>query len=235
VSLQIIPVIDVLGGQVVQAIAGERANYSPINSVLTSSTTPKEVIEDLFAYADFKIIYIAELDSIQFGQLNVEFYFWLFEQFPAITFWFDYGITQKIDLKKFSHFDNVKVVVGTETLQEPDVLNEAGIVLSLDYKNKRPLGLNQIHQQTESWPEDVIVMSLDHVGKQSGPNYQLMDAVSYRNNQVNVYAAGGVRNNQDLEKLSKKGVTGVLIASALHHGKLEKDVIRRVNESTTLK
>jgi phosphoribosylformimino-5-aminoimidazole carboxamide ribotide isomerase len=67
VSLQIIPVIDVMGGQVVQAIAGNRANYSPISSVVTSSTTPKGVIEDLLSFSDFEIVYIAELDSIQFG------------------------------------------------------------------------------------------------------------------------------------------------------------------------
>jgi phosphoribosylformimino-5-aminoimidazole carboxamide ribotide isomerase len=234
VSLQIIPVIDVMGGQVVQAIAGNRANYSPISSVVTSSTTPKGVIEDLLSFSDFEIVYIAELDSIQFGQLNIEFYSELFKQFPAITFWFDYGVSQKSDITKFSDLDNVKVVVGTETLQEPDVFSEAGLVLSLDFKNEKPLGLIQIHQQTESWPEDVIVMSLDNVGKQSGPNYQLIEFVASSNDQVNVYAAGGVRNKQDLEKLSKKGVKGVLIASALHHGKLDKDVINSVNESTTL-
>ena len=39
------------------------------------------------------------------------------------------------------------------------------------------------------------------------------------------YAAGGVRDKTDLEQLAAAGYVGVLVASALHNGRLGKDDI----------
>ena len=62
--MQIIPVIDVMGGIVVHASGGDRAHYQPLKSILTSSCDPFEVITDLLAWHDFKKVYIADLDAI---------------------------------------------------------------------------------------------------------------------------------------------------------------------------
>lgn len=225
--MQIIPVIDVLEGRVVRAVAGNRSEYLPIKSILTSKITPKGVIQDLLTFFNFKTIYIAELDSIQHGRLDVEFYQSLFEQFPKVTFWFDYGVSRANDTKAFQHLENVAVVVGTETLVDPDALAEGETVLSLDYRQGVPLGLEQLHNEAESWPTNVIVMSLDQVGMQSGPNYALIDTLSAKNKTSDYFAAGGVRDEQDLATLAKKGIKGVLVASALHNGKIDRETLKR--------
>ena len=42
-----------------------------------------------------------------------------------------------------------------------------------------------------------------------------------------IYAAGGVRNEKDLARLENIGVAGVLLASALHDGSINKSVLER--------
>lgn len=63
--MQIIPVIDVMGGIVVHASGGIRDQYQPLQSVLTSSCEPIEVISELLARYKSKIIYIADIDAIR--------------------------------------------------------------------------------------------------------------------------------------------------------------------------
>ena len=47
--MHIIPVLDLMNGQVVQAIRGERDTYQPIESVLTPETHPLSVARALQA------------------------------------------------------------------------------------------------------------------------------------------------------------------------------------------
>jgi phosphoribosylformimino-5-aminoimidazole carboxamide ribotide isomerase len=51
---------------------------------------------------------------------------------------------------------------------------------------------------------------------------------------VGWYAAGGVRSEDDLERLLEMGVAGALIASALHTGKLSKSAIESLSRDITL-
>ena len=41
--MQIIPVLDLLGGQVVRGVGGRREAYRPVRSVLTTSSEPRQV------------------------------------------------------------------------------------------------------------------------------------------------------------------------------------------------
>ncbi len=62
--MEIIPVIDVMKGRVVQAKGGVRAAYQPLQSQLTQQTDTIAVVADLLAYAPFKTLYMADLDAI---------------------------------------------------------------------------------------------------------------------------------------------------------------------------
>lgn len=225
--MQIIPVIDVLGGQVVRAVAGNRADYLPIQSILTSKIKPKGVIDDLLKLSDFKIIYIAELDSIQRDELNINDYNALFNEFPNLNFWFDYGVRQADDLEIFKNTNNVYPVIGTETYTASNLPVNEKFVLSLDFLDGKPLGLKTMHTQFQQWPQRVVVMSIDNVGTQAGPNYPLIDSIAEKNCRCDLYAAGGVRAEQDLALLAKKNIKGALIASALHNGKIDREVLKR--------
>ena len=61
----VIPVLDLSRGLVVHAKKGDRKNYLPIISVISSSSKPKSVLSAFLKLYPFKIIYIADLDAIQ--------------------------------------------------------------------------------------------------------------------------------------------------------------------------
>jgi phosphoribosylformimino-5-aminoimidazole carboxamide ribotide isomerase len=59
-------------------------------------------------------------------------------------------------------------------------------------------------------------MSLSKVGANEGTHTALLNEVLTKARSFNVYAAGGVRNIEDLISLKKMGIHGALIATALH-------------------
>ncbi len=46
---------------------------------------------------------------------------------------------------------------------------------------------------------------------------------------VEVLVGGGIRSLQELEELRKLGVSGALVATVLHNGKLEVDELKSAN------
>jgi uncharacterized protein related to proFAR isomerase len=64
-------------------------------------------------------------------------------------------------------------------------------------------------------------MTLARVGADEGPDLGLLKSIIARAGQRQVFAAGGVRGRDDLQVLQDAGVAGVLIASALHDGKIK--------------
>src|SRR5262245_8374983 len=62
---RIIPVLDVMKGQVVRAVGGRRDEYRPIVSKLTASTEPLEVAKALLDATGANELYVADLDAIR--------------------------------------------------------------------------------------------------------------------------------------------------------------------------
>ncbi|MDH5358366.1 MAG: HisA/HisF-related TIM barrel protein, partial [Gammaproteobacteria bacterium] len=74
---------------------------------------------------------------------------------------------------------------------------------------------------------DVIVMNLDYVGEQSGLDYGLLSTIQKQSIRSRIIAAGGVRNQQDLIDLEQQGISRVLVASALHSGMLNVELVKQ--------
>src|SRR5262245_57507691 len=63
-AMRILPVLDLKGGRIVRAIAGQRHQYQPVVSRLTDKTDPLAVAEAFRDYFGFEEIYLADLDAI---------------------------------------------------------------------------------------------------------------------------------------------------------------------------
>ena len=63
-------------------------------------------------------------------------------------------------------------------------------------------------------------MTLDRVGKHYGPDLERLRQLRNSAPLTALYAAGGVRNPDDLHTLQATGCAGALLASALHDGRL---------------
>ena len=62
--MRIIPVIDLMAGQVVRGVAGRREEYRPIKSPLCGSSQPADVARALVERFGFDELYVADLDAI---------------------------------------------------------------------------------------------------------------------------------------------------------------------------
>ena len=63
--MELIPVIDLLGGKAVKAEHGDRARYRPLSSQLSPSPEPEAVLAAFLKLHPFRTVYIADLDAIE--------------------------------------------------------------------------------------------------------------------------------------------------------------------------
>lgn len=231
--MHIIPVIDVRHGIAVRAVAGDRANYSPLVSPLVSfqrvpwgqthgtdaNATSAEAAASAFRRLyPFDTIYVADLDGIEGRGRNAHLSRSLSQALPEVAFWIDAG------LREPPPNDAATAVIGSETLSghEPRPVAPQS-VLSLDFRGDTFVGPAALLKQPELWPQRVIVMTLARVGSDAGPDLARIAEIASLAPQSRVYAAGGIRDAADLRAARAAGARGALIASALHAQKIKAD------------
>jgi phosphoribosylformimino-5-aminoimidazole carboxamide ribotide isomerase len=232
--MQVIPVIDLLQGQVVHARKGLRENYRAIESSLCQGSDAIDIVAALLAVFPFTTLYIADLDAIQNNGNNFNLINELQKNFPTLHLWIDAGITDASAYADLLARKLGRTVLGSETLHDACLLTTpsptlTAPVLSLDFHGGQFRGLPALLHDASLWPQDVIAMTLARVGSDSGPDVaQLTSLLALaRTAGKKIYAAGGVRHIADLDALQKLGVAGVLIASALHNGRLGRDELQQ--------
>ena len=123
------------------------------------------------------------------------------------------------------------VVLSTMNMRYENIaFNEIArraIQSDINFKQGNFLGDTQLLAQPDFWPKRVIAMNLDCIGSQSGPDLALLAELK-RSSRSEIIAAGGVRTEQDLIILNQQGVERVLVASALHDGRINKDVLDKI-------
>jgi phosphoribosylformimino-5-aminoimidazole carboxamide ribotide isomerase len=229
----IIPVLDLKLGTVVRARAGDRANYHPIVSPLARSSAPLDILHGLLALAPFPVIYVADLDAITGAGNHRDVLAELAGAAPQIEIWVDGGFATA-DAARAMLRPRLLPVFGSESLAAledlaaaRDALGTSGFILSLDYRRGEFLGAPEIEHRVDLWPDRIILMTLDRVGSDGGPDLAALQGLAQRAGRRAVFAAGGVRNAQDLDKLKEAGIAGALVASALHDGRLPAADIAR--------
>jgi phosphoribosylformimino-5-aminoimidazole carboxamide ribotide isomerase len=234
--MEVIPVIDIMGGVAVHAREGRREHYRPLQSVLCSTAEPEAVIRGLLGLHPFKRIYIADLDALMGKAPQTEQAVELQRCFPELEFWIDRGLPHLEAMPSFLSESNARAVIGSESLSEENfpLLARLGpdVILSLDFLGDRLLGTEQLLDSLELWPKRVILMSLSHVGSAAGPDFDRLASFSRKHPDRRFIVAGGVRDGQDLRQLKTMGAAGVLIASALHSGTIDSRLIEDVSEDS---
>ncbi len=232
--MKVIPVIDVLGGKVVHAVRGKRNEYKPLESNLVKSIEPV-VVAKAFKELGFNELYVADLDAIIDCSSNFQTLKNINNE-TGLRLLADAGVTSIGRAQKLLDSGVSKLIIGTETLQTESFIGEAvksfgsdRVVVSLDLKGdkilvklgfdgcKSPICLLQDFKQMGV--SQVIVLDLARVGSGEGVDVDFVKKVITEVG-VDVYVGGGVRDMNDLVELRKLGVTGALVATALHTGKI---------------
>jgi uncharacterized protein related to proFAR isomerase len=114
-------------------------------------------------------------------------------------------------------------VFGSESLREAAVLDTLPpqALLSLDRRDGRAMDPAGVWARPAQWPSQLIVMTLERVGADLGPDLDTLAAVrAAAGPQRRLIGAGGVRGLDDLRAAAAAGASAWLVASAFHDGRL---------------
>lgn len=227
--MQCVPVLDIRQGMVVHAVRGARDHYQLLQTPLAPDAEPAHVLSGLLALHPFRCCYIADLDAIQRKGHNDHRIAMLAAQHPNLEFWVDASFGDRAAMPWYTALRNVRCVVGSESLQELAVWQATRTrcsgrgepLLSLDHAKGAALGPQDLNANPALWPSKVIAMNLDRVGSRDGPDLDLLAQLRRAAPGRQLIAAGGVRDGRDLATLAASGVNAVLLATALHDGRID--------------
>lgn len=210
-----------MSGVAVRAHRGEREHYAPLSSRLYPNSDPVAVADRFQSEYGTNTLYVADLDAIAGKGDNLLTVRTIAKTFPELELWVDAGIGDRASFTQFLRQNSVRPVIGTETLIDPDLPAAApAAILSLDYLGSRLLGMVDPIESLEPTPRDLILMSLRRIGTGMGPDLDLLAKLQSAFPMHRYYVAGGIRNVADLACLASAGAAGVLLASALHDGRV---------------
>lgn len=237
--MQIIPVIDISNGMAVRAVAGERKHYRAIQSRLTESVEPAEVMRAIKQSLQCAVYYVADLDAIERQQLNRCAIAEMVR--TGVSLIVDAGATTVAQIEALLEIGVHQIVLSSESMQDLTQLeamfarfDSASLIFSLDLKHgellscdpawdgKSPIDLARF--VIECGIRQLIVLDLAAVGTGRGiPTLQLCQDIRRISPDVRIISGGGVDSAACVADAVQAGLDGLLIASALHDGRLTAD------------
>ena len=244
----ILPVLDVLEGNVVRGIAGQRVNYQPIVSRLVAGHRPLDVaraIRDSFGLERF---YLADLNGIIHQRPQFDLYRALMAD--GFELLIDLGLQDSRAVDSMRELGLNKFIVALESCQSPDRLAEMSdmaseITFSLDLFEGTPryhaceIGWSDkpvqiVDQAVEAGATSILVLDLADVGTGTGVSTDnLCRSIRDTFPNLQIIAGGGIRGPDDVHRLHAIGVTSVLVASALHDRRLSRDDVRSFDHGSS--
>ena len=258
--MKLIPVIDLMQGQVVRAVRGNREGYRPIESRLCASSDPVTVAQILGEHCAARQLYVADIDALLGQPAQVAVLRALLRSLPALELWLDAGFANAAAAEALlaelgAAAQRVVPVFGSESLasrgdlqrcfagdatrhsnpdanpddnpgNNPEDTRRCEAVLSLDRRDGQRLDAAGCWDAPALWPRRVIVMTLERVGSDAGPDLDTLGAVRLKSPGSFIVGAGGIRNHDDLARAQAAGAGAWLVASALHDGRLARAHLR---------
>ena len=247
-ALTLIPVLDLMGGQVVRAVRGERHRYRPLEgSALGAGPDPLDTAERLLAACGSRVLYLADLDALQGGPPQQAVLARLLRALPGLRLWLDAGfrhpaepatLAQALgqpllsaaplgDTDTDAAAGGLRPVWASEALPDaaaldaafPDAAARAAGLLSLDRRGTQTLDPAGCWTRPAAWPETLVVMTLERVGSDAGPALPLLRSLQAQAPGHRWIGAGGLRGPADAEAAAAAGASAWRLASALHEGR----------------
>ena len=229
---RIIFVLDILNGNAVHAVKGERAKYRPFESTrICSSSAPNDILSTISP----KEVYIADLDRLQHLGDNYELIRKISKKTRTMV---DIGAADMDDVEKCAMIADT-IILGTETASF-DLIEEAcrrfpgRINVSIDMKNGRVLTgdrkmelkpIELVRSLNRLDIRDIILLELSRVGTAAGIDVVFLKEMAGASTH-NILVGGGIRGMSDIDALKEIGIGGALVATAVHNGKIPIGLLR---------
>ncbi len=222
--MEIIPVLDLMGGKAVAGKSGRRWEYRDLRTVYASTPDPMEIAKAL----PHKKLYAADLDGITKGKPDYP----LLEKLGRIKRVIaDIGTKDYADYRKAKAL-GIDVVVATETLRDEKMLPrmiDEGCIVSIDMKDggvlsqiKRFDSPYQAFEYFKGYGADrFIFLDISAVGTLAGNRFDFLESMDFGDAEIMV---GGGILPEDIQVLEKMGIKGVLVGTALHKGLIKASI-----------
>jgi len=243
-DFKIIPVIDILNSKTVHAIKGERDKYKSLETNLTNSSRPLDLISAIQKIYSLNEYYIADLDSIIKNKPNIKLINQVLKK-ENINLMFDPGIKNLDDLELF--LSNIKIdrlIFGIETIKSLDIISRGiemigrdNLIVSIDlYKGKiiseipeiKHMNPIQIVKELNEFDvKNIILLDLFRVGQKLGgiPNLYLNIKKIFIGD---ILVGGGIKNYNDIKKFYENQFSGVLVGTAIYDGTIKPSDIENL-------
>lgn len=246
--MQLVGVIDLLGGHAVHARGGYRDRYRPVTRAAGAAISPGDAVALARAYVStlgLSSLYVADIDAIRHAAPHDT----IIAELVAlgVPVWLDAGIATPDHAERMLAFGAARIVVGLETLPSFDALaaicatvGSDHVVFSLDTDGSVPRTSPEARDiprgltpgaaaamAAAAGARTLIALDLALVGTGAGPALSLVADVRSGAPEAAVVAGGGVRNFADLSALAHAGCTGSLVATALQDGAIDRAAVVR--------
>lgn len=229
-----------MDGAAVHAVAGKRDRYQPIEWCGHSPLR----LAGHYRQLGVSRLYVADLDAILHGKVQVELLVDIVNQFPIDEILLDIGWiggcddqTAAVERLSQNIGNSTCFIAATESARDIEAVGELAkvvgserVFLSLDLRSGK--SVDNVATENE-WIETairwnlagVIVLDIAAVGTGSGPvtadrcraiRERLARSISRDSNRLRVYSGGGIRAIADVAALVDAGCHGCLVGTMLH-------------------
>lgn len=187
----VIPVLDIMIGQVVWAKGGQRHEYRPVDSKLVQDSNPVNVARAVYNQTGCDWLYVADIDSFAGAHPNWAAYRELIDAGFKLLIDADWISGDRIDaaISNFANSDSsdkVRLIISTETIEALHQFNvlkkilDAGIdvCFSIDMQGEHVIAktpkvaalspLQLVHEAYQQGVRNFILLNLETVGTGSG-------------------------------------------------------------------
>ncbi len=224
----VIPAIDLMNGKVVRLKQGKKDSYT------VYSSSPVDVALE-FESMGAKRIHVVDLDKA-FGEGNNEDVIMeMAKHLTTAMLEVGGGIRSREDVEKALCCRAQRVVIGTMPIKQPHLFEEIlaiygnRIIVAVDVEdgfvkiagweeNSKADHIAFIYKLQQMGVREVLVTDIKRDGTLEGVDIDFYKNITLKT-ELSVIASGGVKNHEDIEKLSKLesyGLTGVVLGRAIY-------------------
>ena len=228
--MNIIPAIDLIGGQAVRLMKGD------YNKVTVYSNDPTEVAKG-FQRQGAKFLHIVDLDGAKEGSTANFDTIRSIVNNTELSVEVGGGIRNMETVRKYISIGVDRVIIGTAAVKDPEFLAEAvrefpdNVAVGIDIKD----GMVAIKGWTElseyscfdfcekmqkAGVKTIICTDVSKDGMMMGTNLELYAELQSRYD-MNITASGGVSTLDDVKKLTEMGLYGAILGKALYTGAID--------------
>jgi phosphoribosylformimino-5-aminoimidazole carboxamide ribotide isomerase len=232
----VIPAVDVLDGEAVRLAQGD------FDRVTHAAGDPAGLAAR-YAAAGAALIHVVDLDGARHGRIRPDLVSRLAEAAAPVPIQASGGIRSVADAETLLAAGAARVIVGTAAFAEPAALEgfaaalDNRLVVALDARDGRLALSGWLHDSgiaveqaaelcAAAGVRRLHCTAVDRDGTMAGPDLDLLARVRDRSG-LPVLAAGGIRSEADLVRLSGLGLEGAVVGRALLEGTIPLEALRR--------